>query len=370
MSTFKTRQRREPPLNPLTFPARSPAHDLLLRACFLPSPAAETALREWERATLLDDIEDGTHVLLPLLKHHADQAGWHLQEAARIGGVARHQWTRDTLKLQQARATLDALRAASVELLLVGDAALALTAYPRVGLRPIRRVSLLICPAQVALAMQTLTRAGWTAPGSIPVPRAPYLDRLDFHQADSTLSLYPAADEDRRWPRAIALHDDTVRHPLGGVSTLDPIDQLLFTGRYPDPTRPASWVADLATMVRASSFDWPTVWARAAQAACTARLLQGLRILQETLAIDLADAMAAAPRDAIHWVERLEIAAMTAPLPRWQAHALRYWRRHSALPLLAQPRALWRYAAAWNITLSPRRRARRLIERLGRQANA
>ncbi len=97
---------------------------LVLRAALGEGAPAIDAYRRWRATVNLDDVNDITYRLLPLLFRTSEKYGLQDEETPRIRGVVKHIWLSNTLRMQSLRNALAALHDAGVDALLLKGAAL------------------------------------------------------------------------------------------------------------------------------------------------------------------------------------------------------------------------------------------------------
>jgi hypothetical protein len=126
-------------------------------------PAEEAAAR-WQALQPLDvtALDTGSFGLLPLLYERLQDAAPGDARLPRLFGTYRSIWYRNQLLLDRAAVLLPLLRQrAHVEPLLVGGTSALLRWYPRLGLRPVPQLELVVEPEAAAAAVKVAGYAGW-----------------------------------------------------------------------------------------------------------------------------------------------------------------------------------------------------------------
>lgn len=245
-----------------------PASDrLLVRAALHEDD--DTARRAWvaARAHLdLDRLSDEQYRLLPLLAQRLATTAPTDALLGRLAGVARRTAVQNLLLLRAATSPVAVLRAGGIDPILLKGPALALTAYPRVGLRPFVDVDLLVAPGVVAAARGRLEAAGWTlAAADFPGNHALTLEGgaigVDLHRHLSRELTVTGPDPYD--PHRLTTVTTTRALPGGvRIRTLTPGGHLVHAVVHgtqlvgPVTTR---WLADVAMLQRAGNIDWDEV---------------------------------------------------------------------------------------------------------------
>jgi len=315
----------------------TPEQELLLRAALAEGDPAVALWEEWSALVPLEDVDAGSHRLLPLLYRTLAAAGVEESRLTKLKGVYRYSWSRNQLLFHRAAALLPEFAAAGIDTLVLKGAALSTLYYGDLGARPMDDLDLLVPRADAARAMQLLQASGWRP--ATPRPES----RLAVWHADSFV------DEggrflDLHWNALWQLSDDAdlwsgaVPTTLNGVptKTLGHGDQLLHVcvhGLRWAPIAPIRWVADAAKIMEGAGadLDWDRVAALARANALTLSLEHALRYLAEALAAPVPPvviAELAAAKKPLH--ERLAFrASMRRPNPARMLRVL--WERHRRL---------------------------------------
>ncbi len=99
-------------------------HRLVLRAALAEGRALEVSYRAWRASLRLDDIDNITFRVLPLLLETSDKLGVHEPGLMRLRGMVKHIWLKNILRIKLLTEALVALRASRIETVLLKGAAL------------------------------------------------------------------------------------------------------------------------------------------------------------------------------------------------------------------------------------------------------
>ena len=124
----------------------------------------EEASARWEALQPLDltTLETGSFGLLPLLYERLRDVVPNEPQLPRLFGTYRSVWYRNQLLLDRLAVLLPLLRErARVEPLLVGGMSALLRWYPRLGLRPVPQLDLIVPRETAAETVKVSTYAGW-----------------------------------------------------------------------------------------------------------------------------------------------------------------------------------------------------------------
>ena len=129
----------------------SPEHEIVLAAAFLHGEAGRHALDKFRTRLDIDHLDVESYRLLPLVHRNMRRLGVDHPDQSRLKGIHRHTLVRNHILLHQVRGILEALHGAGIDTLVLKGAALALTHYKDLGLRPMDDLDLLV-PIDRALA--------------------------------------------------------------------------------------------------------------------------------------------------------------------------------------------------------------------------
>lgn len=312
----------------------------LLRAGLWEGERALAAWAEWRRAEPdLDDIEKGSHRLLPLVYRNLGPQLADDPDIGRLKGIYRRSWTQNQLGLRIGRQGIDALQGAGLEVVALKGAALLGSAYHDRGARPMGDVDLAVRPERVPEAVEALREAGFTpneknaarllAVHHSQAFRHPEGQEVDLHRG---MLWQPALDED--------FWQGSIEAEVAGatVRILNPADQLVHVcvhGAAWNPIPPIRWAADAYRVVKASGeeLDWERLVALAERGRLTLPLHDTLAFLSERLEAPIPqetrEALARVPVPA---GERRAYEALAQPPSSRRSLAMLswFWERHRA----------------------------------------
>lgn len=236
----------------------SEREDLLLRAALSPPSEGAGTWSRVSRAVDLRALDSSSQDLLPLLYRTLVAAGVEDPWLGRLKGVYRWNWYSNQLLLRRAGEALGALRAAGVDAMVLGGAAVGLLHYRELGARLMSDTSIAVRPTSVGRARRVLSAAGWDAR---PV----------------------SSGDDDRWTASVPLEVADVR-----TCAPCPGDQLLRTcahGATLSSRRGSCrWVADALVIVESSpdGIDWQRLVERAIDQRVVPHLHLTLSYLRDT----------------------------------------------------------------------------------------
>lgn len=210
----------------------------------------DRALSRWQALQPLDVtvLETGSFGLLPLLYERLRDAVPDERQLPRLFGTYRSIWYRNQLLLDRLAVLLPLLRQrAGVEPLLVGGASTLLRWYPRLGLRPVPQLEVIVEPEAAAQSVKVATYAGWRSVAhmhSSTVLRDESDRVLVIHHGAPSAMVGPLGDAGLASLREHAVElTDVEERP----SVLDAADELLFTcatGARSVFLRTCQWLVD------------------------------------------------------------------------------------------------------------------------------
>lgn len=242
----------------------SPRERLVLLAALAEPDPALLAWQELRADFDLQTTEELAFAALPLAFHRLQAAGVDDPDLARLKGVYRSTWAKNTLLVERLRLTAKAFRSAEVPMLVVGSVGAALRYYETLGLRPTGYLELLVRGDDVVRAVRVLGSAGWSTRGTTrPGPAAP-LPLFDDAGGVCLLRTRLAPDFVLATgePAETPLWEAVAEIDANGtsVAALSPADDLLaaiVTGARANPIRSVQWIVDAAMILRApEQVDW------------------------------------------------------------------------------------------------------------------
>ena len=223
----------------------------------------EQAAARWQALQPLDvtTLEAGSFGLLPPLYERLREVVPDDPQLPRLFGTYRSVWYRNQLLLDRLAVLLPLLRQrADVQPLLVGGMPALLRWYPRLGLRPVPQLDLIVEPSLAADAVKVSAYAGWRPSGqtrSSTVLRDESQRVLVIHHGAPTAVVGPLGEEGSGALRERALELDEVE---GTPLVLDPADDLLFicaTGARTVRVQTCQWLVDAYRIFRSPEAPAP-----------------------------------------------------------------------------------------------------------------
>jgi hypothetical protein len=220
-------------------------------------PAAQAAVR-WQALQPLDvtALETGSFGLLPLLYERLREVEPDEPRLARLFGTYRAVWYRNQLMLERVAVLLPLLRQRGpVRPLLAGGASALLRWYPRLGLRPLPQVELIVEREAAAETVKVSTYAGWRPAAETrgsTVLRDESGRVLVIHHGPPPAVVGPLGHEGLTSLRERALELSSVD---GTPLVLDPADELLFacaTGARTAPVETFQWLIDVDRLLHSA----------------------------------------------------------------------------------------------------------------------
>jgi len=230
---------------------------LLLLTALGEQDRAVEAWQELRRDFDLQTTDELAFAALPLVYRRLQAAGIDDPDLARLKGIYRSAWARNTLLIERLRETAEAFRAADVPVLLVGSIGAALRYYETLGLRPTGYLELLVPEHDVTRAVRALGSAGWSTHGGVRSGPAQPLALLDGIGTLCLLRTALAPDfvletgqpgETPFWSTAVDLESNGV--PAPALSPTDDLLAAIVTGARATPTRSIQWIVDAAMILR------------------------------------------------------------------------------------------------------------------------
>jgi hypothetical protein len=216
----------------------------------------EQAPARWQALQPLDvtTLETGSFGLLPLLYERLRDIAPDDPQLPRLFGTYRSVWYRNQLLLDRLAVLLPLLRQrVPVEPLLVGGTSALLRWYPRLGLRPVPQLDLIVEPETAADAVKVSTYAGWRTGAQTrfsTVLRDESRRVLVIHHGAPPPVVGPLGEEGLVALRERALELAEVE---GAPLALDPADELLFscaTGARTVPVQTCQWLVDVHSLLQ------------------------------------------------------------------------------------------------------------------------
>jgi len=256
---------RRPGLDGSCWP--DPDTEDVLRAAVLPGPAAVAA---WDRARPSIDLRDGVLTdrqrLLPMVLANIG-ANIAAEDAPDLKRLHREAWRDNQLHVHNAPRWLDPLSGRVPAMLLKGMA-LAVSAYPDIGRRPMSDVDVLVPSPQIGHAVELLTAAGWRCGENRPLPRSwrarhavplvhPDGGHIDLHQAPGAPFMgHARAGVAVREMWAAQESGELAQRPVAVPAPEDLLLTVVVHGLTGVGGWTSRWVADAVVLLRHRPIDW------------------------------------------------------------------------------------------------------------------
>ena len=238
----------------------------LLKASLLDGEEQLRADATFRALTNLDDLDAGSHRLLPLYYRRLTRDGRQDPDLGRLSGVHRKAWYENLFLRKRAEELLGHLEQRGISTMLLKGAGLHTSIYSaEPTLRPLDDVDVMVKASQVSEAIRAVQELGYVRmrhqlykdewPGllhSCSYKRG-YRESVDLHCRPLRFQRDPEFTR-RAWDRS-------VEATLGSVATrtLDATDHLLVTishGVMPNQVPTCRWVADAVLLAQKSPIDW------------------------------------------------------------------------------------------------------------------
>jgi hypothetical protein len=366
---------------------------LLLRTLCVGDDVAGSAFNDWSHgADWEDHFDRGSFRLLPAVYKRIEALNIDDPAKGRLRGLYRRSWYRNQRFLRTSTKLHDLLKERGIDVLLLGDLALAAGYYQNVGARFVTGSDLLVRPLQAADAFAAMRSAGWRFDAHEP-------DRLDYRRSVSfldplgepgTLRWHPCGDRNEEslrlfWGTSIPPRTDTSSMPVPG-----PTAMLLFL--LGEMLEQESWtmavlLADANAVIGHIEFDWQQLLSEARTHRFAWTLGRMLGCLHGTFGVSMPEqVLQQLSADSSGFCERLELRlysekqrdreSLLTPVATTVARYLRFARGSTAgEALVRSPEFLRQYYGTKNLLQivmrllgNGMRRAVRLLARTLRRA--
>lgn len=293
------------------------AQQQLLDAALLGGDASRAAFRRW-RASVNIAEEFGWTILrlVPLVHQTLARAGESDPLMGRFKGVSRLTWYETQRLLHRVRPVVAALVDASLPVLMLKGAAMALSYYGTQALRPMNDVDICVDESDLQRAMAILAAAGWQPTQHFCEDHQRFRHALQYRHPDG-------GEIDLHWR---VLYEALLPETAGwGWADTEPLDflglpvlqlrpgsmllhHIVHGVRWNDET-PVRWIPDAVTVLRArgTEVDWPRLVADAHHLHVSLRLRLGLEWLQSRYGVVVPDAVMTSLRETLPTLlERVE----------------------------------------------------------------
>ncbi|GBE01139.1 MAG TPA: hypothetical protein ENH07_03955 [Nitrospirae bacterium] len=267
--------------------------ELLLRAGLLQGKRALAAWEEWRSYVDIDNIDEGSYRLLPLLYRNLSRLGVKDPVMHKLKGTYRLTWYKNQTLFHHMASLVRSFHACGLETLILKGAALAPLYYNDCGVRPMADFDVLVHTDKVLPAIDLLRKEGWTPKDFEPTERYISLRHshgfedeagreFDLHWHVLSECCQSTADNDF-WAGTIPLN-------INGVSTkaLNPADQLLHIcvhGMKWESVPTIRWVSDAVVILNSSlsEIDWGRLIEQARKRRLILPVRNALHYLQASL---------------------------------------------------------------------------------------
>lgn len=238
---------------------------LLLQAALWQGEAAIDSWQTWRTTVNIDDIDQESYRLLPLVYRNLSAHNVTDSHLGRLKGVYRRTWVENQVFFQQIASILDAFQSAGIETMLLKDAALNLYYYQDYGLRTIDKFDFLIRENDILNAIPLLEKLDWQILGKTPNPQIPFSHIVVFKKEPKQyLNLrwhlfgegFNENAENQFWQSAVLTQVNNLP-----VYVLSPTDQLFYTcgsGIFRNSVSPVRRLVDAAIAIYTypDRIDW------------------------------------------------------------------------------------------------------------------
>jgi hypothetical protein len=366
-------------------PWPTPLQTLLLQATLWQGERARHAWQQWQAQIDIENLDEGSTRLLPLLLHNLKEQGIGTPLAVRFKSVQRYAWYRNQMMIGRAAKLLRAFEEAGIKTMILKGAPLILLHYKDYGLRPMNDLDVLVPTEQSGRALELLEEWGWDpdieehleGSDDFLTFRHAHAFRnadnqsLDLHRHLLGQCCWDGAD-DVFWDKAITVE-------LQGVKTLalTPTDQLIHVclhGLQWQSISPLRWVPDAMVVLQAAQtaqephlrMDWQRLEKIAASHRVQLPLRDGLIFLRDQLNADIpSETIEALGRIKSTRAELLEYSASQRP-PHSFGPYLKLWLRYRSFlrwehksgkfsALVGFPRYLqhtWELEHSWQVPIA------------------
>jgi hypothetical protein len=355
---------------------------LVLVAALADEDRALGAWQELRHDFDLQTTEELAFAALPLVFLRLQSAGVDDPDLARLKGIYRSTWAKNTLLVDRLRATAEAFQSAEVPVLLVGSVGSALRYYETLGLRPTGYVELLVSEDDLIRAVRALGSAGWSTRGATrqggvaPLPLfddAGGLCLLRTSLASDFARAAGGSPEEPFWDAAAVI--DVNETPVRALSPTDDLLAAIVTGARAHPVRSVLWIVDAAMILRApEQIDWERLCRIGVERGQGLRLRDALEYLHRLVdssappaVRERLDRRKPPARERLIYASTTGAVRRLGPLPQALGEHLSAttgrsaWATTAALPRFFRDR--WNLDHTWQVPVAGGQRALRAISR-------
>ncbi|RYX83086.1 hypothetical protein EON83_16170 [bacterium] len=236
----------------------SESQELLLTAALGDADVALPAWNQWREQHELNDLDNDSRRLLPLIGYNFNQTGIKIPDAATISSLTRLGLVRNKLLFKSLGEVARLLGQHNIDVLFIKGVPVAIRDYPYPALRPMSDGDILIRAAQFNRAIEIFKEAGWMYASddipsevhhAVPMKNTSHQE-LDVHRFALGECPYSKGDE-TLWRSAVTV-------PFEGITIQvpNPTD-LLFLTCVNSVHSPLRWVLDAMILIRGNEIDWP-----------------------------------------------------------------------------------------------------------------
>jgi len=370
----------------------TPEQELLLRAALRDGEVG--AWEEWRRRVRLEDVDAGSHRLLPLLYRRLSKQGVAHPDLQRYAGVYKLVWYRNQIIFRQMDELLALFQSQGIDTLILKGTSLILLYYRDFGTRAMNDFDILVPTESVRQAIQALEAAGWstefpTSEWRLRLTHSMLFRDAEEHEFDLHWHVMEEAclpgDDRAFWQDSIPITHNGIQ-----ARALNPTDQLLHNlihGLRWAEMPPVRWVADSILLLEqaGSQVDWERLYECAIRSRLTVPLYTGLsylsRVFQSPIPSQVVTRFGQAAVSRREVVEFRVKARRRNPWRRLRFHWFNYRRLRpvipATLPVLGFVRYLqgrWGVERLWELPLfiwaESRRRRKAAQSRVAMQRQA
>jgi hypothetical protein len=268
--------------------------DLVLSSCLAAPEDMEAALRAWESAVPMDDLDGGSQRLVPFLFRKLERLGITARNHGILKGIYTRYWYLFNVVGMPTLTSVTKILEPEEYLVLKGLALQALVYGDDPPTRPCDDMDILVRQRDRKAVHERFAAQGFASPGNktpdiylnnkIVVLLERGTEAVDLHWGLVAGSIDPGY-EDRLFSRKIPL-------TISGLPTftLSPTDHLLHTlmhGAARNSVSPIRWVLDAALLLRTTTIDWELFLREVSALGWARPIRRQLRLLHEKYNVDV-----------------------------------------------------------------------------------
>lgn len=268
--------------------------DLVVAACLASPEETEAALRRWESAVPMDDIDGGSQRLVPYLYRKLERLGITARNHGILKGIYTRYWYLFNVQGMPTLTAVNAILEPEEYLVLKGLALQSLVYGADPPTRPCDDMDILVRQRDRRVVHDKLAAAGFRADGhkspdiflnnKIGINMQRGTEAVDL-QWGLYLGMMDPRFEDRIFSRKIAL-------TISGFPafTLCPTDHLLHTlmhGAARNSVSPIRWVLDASLLISETTIDWDLLVDEVEALGWARPVVRQLRLLQSKYSVPI-----------------------------------------------------------------------------------